>query len=80
VAWITWFVLIAATARSMWPHLGTDLRGRAHGAWKLVSVATSGLAIVTAQLARLGHDVELLTIGIVMWLAAIGFYGGTSGS
>jgi tellurite resistance protein TehA-like permease len=75
VAWITWFVLIAATARSMWPHLGTDLRDRAHGAWELVSVATSGLAIVTAQLARLGHDVELLTIGIAMWLAAIGFYG-----
>src|SRR6202051_1581004 len=42
---------------------------------ELVSVATSGLAIVTAQLARLGHDAELLTIGIVMWLAALGFYG-----
>src|ERR1700726_3669445 len=27
------------------------------------------------QLARLGHDAELLTIGIVMWLAALGFYG-----
>jgi tellurite resistance protein TehA-like permease len=75
IAWITWFVLIAVTARSMWPHLGTDLRDRAHGAWELVSVATSGLAIVTAQLARLGHDAELLTIGIVMWLAALGFYG-----
>ena len=75
IAWLTWFVLIAATARSMWPHLGTDLRDRAHGAWELVSVATSGLAIVTAQLARLGHDAELLTIGIVMWLAALGFYG-----
>lgn len=75
IGWITWFVLIAATARSMWPHRGTDLRDRAHGAWELVSVATSGLAIVNAQLALLGHDVELLTIAIVMWLAAIGFYG-----
>lgn len=75
IAWITWFVLIAATARSLWPHRGTDLRDRAHGEWELVSVATSGLAIVTAQLALLGRDGELLTIGIVTWLAAIGFYG-----
>jgi tellurite resistance protein TehA-like permease len=75
IAWITWFALIAATARSIWPRRGTNLRDRAHGAWELVSVATSGLAIVNAQLALLGHDVELLTIGIVMWLAAIGFYG-----
>ncbi len=75
IAWLTWFVLIAATVRGMWPHRGADLRDRAHGAWELVSVATSGLAIVTAQLALLGRDIELLTIGIVMWLAAIGLYG-----
>jgi len=74
VGWLSWFVLIAAAARSMWPHRGTGLRDRAHGAWELVSVATSGLVIVTAQLALLGSDGELLDIGIVMWLIAIGFY------
>ena len=31
IAWITWFVLIAATARGMWAHRGTDLRDRATG-------------------------------------------------
>lgn len=75
IAWLAWVVLAVATARSMWTFGRTGLRDGAHGAWELVTVATSGLAIVTAQLAFLGHDVELLNVGIVMWLAAIGIYG-----
>ncbi len=75
IAWLAWVVLAVATVRSIRPFNRTGLRDRAHGAWELATVATSGLAIVTAQLAFLGRDAELLNVGIVVWLTAIGIYG-----
>ena len=59
----------------MWPLGWTGLRDRAHGAWELVSVATSGLAIVTAHLALLTRDRALFAVGFGAWLLAIGIYG-----
>jgi tellurite resistance protein TehA-like permease len=75
VALSSWFVLIALSARNMWAHRGTTLRDRAHGAWELASVGTSGLAIVMAQLAaRTGHR-WWLAIALPVWVAAILIYG-----
>jgi tellurite resistance protein TehA-like permease len=74
IAWLAWVVLAPLTVRSMWPHGWAGLRDRAHGVWELVSVATSGLAIVTAHLALLGRDGGLFAIALAMWLVAVGTY------
>jgi tellurite resistance protein TehA-like permease len=50
------------------------LRDRANGAWELVSVATSGLAIVMAQIVLLTREETLFGLGVVTWVAAIGLY------
>jgi tellurite resistance protein TehA-like permease len=75
IAWLVWIVLTPLTVRSLWPQTWAGLRDRADGLWELVSVATSGLAIVTAHLALLGRDTELFAIGLATWLVAIGMYG-----
>jgi tellurite resistance protein TehA-like permease len=74
IAWLAWIVLASLTVRSMWPHGWAGLRDRAHGVWELVSVATSGLAIITAHVALLGTDGELFAIALAVWLVAIGTY------
>jgi hypothetical protein len=75
MAWLAWIFLMPLTARSMWAQGWTGIRDQAHGVWELVSVATSGLAIVTAHLALLGRDGKLFAIGLAVWLIAIGLYG-----
>lgn len=75
VAWLGWLVLSPLAIRGMWLHRWTGLRDRAHGAWELVSVATAGLAIVTAHLALLTRDRALFAVGFAAWLLAIGIYG-----
>ncbi len=74
-AWWAWSALVPLTIRNMWPLGWVGLRDRAHGAWELVSVATSGLAIVTAHLALLSRDRALLAVGFAAWLLAMGIYG-----
>jgi tellurite resistance protein TehA-like permease len=75
VALSSWLVLIVLSARNMWAHRGTMLRDRAHGAWELASVGTSGLAIVMAALGlRTGHR-WWLAIALPVWVAAILIYG-----
>jgi tellurite resistance protein TehA-like permease len=74
VAWLAWLVLAPLTVRSMWQEGWAGLRDRAHGVWELVSVAPSGLAIVTVQLALVGRDGTLYAIGLAIWLVAIGTY------
>jgi tellurite resistance protein TehA-like permease len=75
VALSSWLVLIVLSARNMWAQRGTMLRDRAHGAWELASVGTSGLAIVMAQLAlHTGHR-WWLAIAVPVWVAAILVYG-----
>jgi tellurite resistance protein TehA-like permease len=71
MAWLAWLVLAPVTVRAMRPHRWSGLRDRAHGAWELVSVATSGLAIVTAHMALLAGNRVLFGVGVVAWLLAI---------
>jgi len=75
IAWLAWLVLLPLAIRSMWPHRWAGLRDRAHGAWELVSVATSGLAIITAHLALLTRDCALFAVGLAALVLAIGMYG-----
>jgi tellurite resistance protein TehA-like permease len=71
----SWLVLTVLSARNMLAHNWAALRGRAHGAWELASVGTSGLAIVMAQLARHTGHRWWLAVAVPMWAAAICVYG-----
>ena len=62
-----WLLLSPLVAHRMWWHRWTGLRDRAHGAWELASVATSGLAIVSA-------DLGLLPVAVGFWVLAICVY------
>ena len=73
-----WLSLAVPAARSMWRLRWTGLRDRARGGWELVSVATSGLAIVCADLGIvfwaivfwvLGIALYVLMTGLVLWRA-----------
>jgi tellurite resistance protein TehA-like permease len=75
VAWLAWILLMPLTIRSTWSQGWTGLRDQAHGEWELISVATSGLAIVTAHLALIGRSDALFAIGLATWLIAMGMYG-----
>ncbi|OBF73103.1 C4-dicarboxylate ABC transporter [Mycobacterium sp. 852002-51613_SCH5001154] len=71
----SWLVLIGLTARNMLARRWSALRDRAHGAWQLGSVGSSGLAIVIARTAyHTGHR-WWLTVAVAVWAAAILFYG-----
>ena len=61
-----WLSLAPLVARRMWQHRGA-LRERAHGAWELASVATSGLAIVSA-------DLDIVFWAVVFWVLAMCVY------
>jgi hypothetical protein len=70
-----WLSLAPLVARRVWRQRGS-LRNRAHGAWELASVATAGLAIVTADLGIvfwavvfwvLAMCVYLLMTGLIVW-------------
>lgn len=75
VALSSWLVLTVLTARNMWAHCWAELRDRAHGAWELGSVGTSGLAIVMTQVAdHTGHR-GWLVIALPLWVAALCIYG-----
>jgi Voltage-dependent anion channel len=63
-----WLSLIPLTVRSMWRHRRTGLRDNARGGWELASVATSGLAIVAADLDIVFWAVAFWTLGIVIYL------------
>jgi len=62
-----WLSLAPVVARRMWRDRGVGLRDRAHGGWELASVATSGLAIVTA-------DLKIVFLAVLFWVVAIGVY------
>lgn len=74
VALSSWLALTALSARNMLAHSLFTLRDRAHGAWELASVGTSGLAIVMAQLARHTGHRWWLAVAVPMWAAAMGIY------
>src|SRR5258708_5343186 len=62
-----WLSLAPVVARRMWRDRGVGLRDRAHGGWELASVATSGLAIVFA-------DLKIVFVAMLFWAIAIGVY------
>jgi tellurite resistance protein TehA-like permease len=62
-----WLSLAPMVARRMWRDRGVGLRDRAHGGWELASVATSGLAIVFA-------DLRIVFLAMLFWAIAIGVY------
>jgi tellurite resistance protein TehA-like permease len=64
-----WVSLVPLAMRSMWRHRWTGLRDRAHGGWELAAVATSGLAIVSAQLDVLFWAVVFWLLGLVVYVA-----------
>jgi tellurite resistance protein TehA-like permease len=63
-----WLSLMPLAVRSMWRHRWTGLRDRARGGWELAAVATSGLAIVTAELDVLFWAVVFWVFGICVYL------------
>jgi tellurite resistance protein TehA-like permease len=74
-----WLVLMPVVLRAMWRYRWTGLRDRARGGGELVSVATSGLAILAADLGFVGVAIGLLVsalglycvmTGLVLWRVA----------
>jgi hypothetical protein len=63
-----WLTLAPVVVRRMWRIGWTGLRDRAHGAWELASVATSGLAILSA-------DLRWLFGALLFWALALLVYG-----
>lgn len=62
-----WLSLAPVVSRRMWHDRGAGLRDHAHGGWELASVATSGLAIVCA-------DLRIVFLAMLFWVIAIGVY------
>jgi tellurite resistance protein TehA-like permease len=67
-----WLSLAPAVGRRMWKDRWIGLRDRAHGAWELASVATSGVAIVAA-------DLRMVFVALLFWVLAVGVYGVMTG-
>ncbi|MCX2928843.1 tellurite resistance/C4-dicarboxylate transporter family protein [Mycobacterium sp. CVI_P3] len=67
-----WLTLAPVVVRRMWRIRWTGLRDRAHGAWELASVATSGLAILSA-------DLRWLFGALLFWALALLVYGVITG-
>jgi tellurite resistance protein TehA-like permease len=73
-----WLILVPMAQRAMWRQRWTGLRDRARGGGELLSVATSGLAILAADLGLVAVAVGLLALaicgycvmtGLVIWRA-----------
>ncbi len=76
VALSAWLALTVLSCRNMASRGLAALRGRAHGAWELASVGTSGLAILAAQVARHPGDRGWAAAATALWLLAIAIYTG----
>ena len=74
VALTAWLALIPVAVCGLGRCTWTGLRRRAHGAWELASVATSGLAIVAAVLAIPRHLGGFLWLSCALWIAALVVY------
>ena len=68
-------MLIVLSTRNMSACAWSGLRDRAHGAWELASVGTSGLAIVATKVARYTPEHWWLEVAVTVWLAALDIYG-----
>lgn len=74
MALAAWLMLAVLTWRNMAARGLVELRARAHGAWELASVGTSGLAILAVQVARHTGDRGWLAVAVTVWLLAIAIY------
>ncbi|GAB3011854.1 tellurite resistance/C4-dicarboxylate transporter family protein [Mycobacterium bourgelatii] len=75
IATASWLVLTTLCARNMWVHRWVPLRDRAHGAWELASVGTSGLAIVGAQVALNTSQHWAFGVAAPVWVLGLAIYG-----
>lgn len=69
MALVGWLVLMPLAARGMWRQRWTGLRDRARGGGELASVATSGLAILAADLGFAGVAIGFLVLAICVYCA-----------
>lgn len=74
IAGLAWLVLAPVTVRNLSKRGLTELRDEVHGAWLLASVATSGLAIVTAKLAANSGLHQWLIAATAIWVLALAIY------
>ncbi len=72
LALLGWLVLLPLALRAMWRYRWTGLRDRARGGWELASVATSGLAIVAADVGLVGVAIGLLVLAICLYCVMTG--------
>jgi tellurite resistance protein TehA-like permease len=72
VGLLGWLLLLPIALRAMWRNRWTGLRDRARGGWELAGVATSGLAIVAADLGLVAVAIGLLVLGICLYCAVTG--------
>ncbi|MDN5919294.1 MAG: tellurite resistance/C4-dicarboxylate transporter family protein [Pseudonocardia sp.] len=69
-----WVVLTPLAAVDIASRPAADLRDRAHGAWLLPSVATSGLAASAAEQGVHVRSLSLVVVGAAALLLAVGIY------
>jgi hypothetical protein len=62
-----WLVLLPLALLVMWRHRWSGLRDRARGGWELAGVATSGLAIVAADLGFVTAAIGLLALAVCLY-------------
>ena len=78
LAVVGWTFLIPLGIRDVRSRPRTDLRDHARGAWLLVSVATSGMAVTAADLAMVDGVASLVAAGVALWLIALMLYCGVT--
>lgn len=69
-----WLFLVPLAVRDLRNRARAELRDQAHGAWLLPSVATAGLAITAADIAREERAAAWLAAGALIWLLAVAMY------
>ena len=72
VGLLGWLLLLPMALGAMWRYRWTGLRERARGGWELASVATSGLAIVAADVGLVGVAIGLLALAICLYCLLTG--------
>ncbi len=72
LAVLGWLLVMPLVVRNMWRWRWACLRDGARGGGELVSVATSGLAIVAADLGHPGVAIVLLALAICLYCAMTG--------
>ena len=72
VGLLGWLLLMPTALRVMWRYRWNGLRDGARGGWELASVATSGLAIVAADVGLVGPAIGLLVLAICLYCVVTG--------